>query len=416
MPKRKRSPTKQPVVEAKSNKIYSMFEKNKVKKTTGTWVCNDKVWVYSYLNVEASTKIAGFDLDHTIIKPTKGSVYPKNDFDWEFYFDNIITELKALNKDGFKIVIFTNQKGISSKRNTNINVKNRVENIVENINIPLQVFISTGHPKYRKPARGMWDLLCSEYNENISINISDSFYVGDGAGRLEGPHQFRKDFTDSDKLFSLNIGINFKTPEEFFKKIKYKGAYFDVLFNPKKLFEIKSSLLVPENSIITSNEKEILLLVGITGSGKSFFTTKYFDTNNYHIITNSKKIRCNIFQNPMNVIEGFLNTGKNIVIDEENLDKSTRKFWIDIAKKLKINIRCFYFDLYIYHCCHNVAYKQIIGECQYDPTSKSLIKRSHKMLEPPKYEEGFKEIIKVNFHPSFDNEEHANIYKSYLPL
>ncbi|CEF69104.1 Bifunctional polynucleotide phosphatase/kinase [Strongyloides ratti] len=416
MPKRKRSPQKITEVPTKSSKMYSIFEKNIPKKINGTWYCDDKIWVYSYLDVKASKKIAGFDLDHTIIKPIGGDVHPKHDNDWEFFFDNIVTKFKELKDEGFKIVIFTNQKAISSKRKTHINLKKRIENIMEKINIPLQVFISTGHPKFRKPSRGMWDLLCNEYNDDICVDLSDSFYVGDGAGRLDGPSPLRKDFTDSDKLFSLNIGIDFKTPEEFFKKMKYKGAYYDVLFNPKNLFNISSPLLIPENSKITSDEKEILVLVGIMGSGKSFFVTKYLNIDNYHVINDSKKLKSNIFQNPVTAIEEILNSGKNIVVDEENLEKLTRKFWIDIAKKLKINIRCFYFDLYIYHCCHNIAYKQIIGECKYDPTTKSQVKRSQKMLEPPIYEEGFKDIIKVNFHPHFENKEYANIYKSYLPL
>uniref|UniRef100_A0A0K0F9Y0 Bifunctional polynucleotide phosphatase/kinase (inferred by orthology to a human protein) n=1 Tax=Strongyloides venezuelensis TaxID=75913 RepID=A0A0K0F9Y0_STRVS len=416
MPKRKLSPQKQVDVLTSKKKVFSIFEKKMPLQKTGTWYCDDKIWVFTHFSVKAKEKVASFDLDHTLIRPTNRATHPRHDLDWEFCFDNVIDELKKLYDNGYKLILFTNQKGISSKKNTNINLKNRIENIVEKINLPLQVFISTGHPKYRKPSKGMWELLCEMYNDSIPINLSNSFYVGDGAGRLGEPILPKRDFSDSDRLFSLNIGITFKTPEEFFKKTKYTGGYFDALFNPKIFFDRTLPLLVPENSEIISSEPEIVLLVGITGSGKSFFASKYLDVNNYYIINDSKKLKSNIFQNPLNVIEGFLNDGKNIVIDERNLEKSTRKFWIDIAKELKVNIRCFYFDLYVYHCCHNMAYKQIVNECKYDPSTKSLVKSSQKILQPPTYEEGFKEIVKVNFLPHFENKEYANIYKSFLPL
>ena len=42
-----------------------------------------------------------------------------------------------------------------------------------------------------------------------------SFYCGDAAGRVANLTR-KKDFTDSDIKFAANIGISFKTPEEFF--------------------------------------------------------------------------------------------------------------------------------------------------------------------------------------------------------
>ena len=53
-------------------------------------------------------------------------------------------------------------------------------------------------------------------NENIEVDLSQSIYVGDAAGRPEIPKVKKKDFSTSDRLFALNIGLNFKTPEEMF--------------------------------------------------------------------------------------------------------------------------------------------------------------------------------------------------------
>lgn len=60
---------------------------------------------------------------------------------------------------------------------------------------------------YRKPSPGMWDHLTLRDNEGISVDLSDSLYVGDAAGRVLGwqPGK-KKDFACSDRLFALNIG------------------------------------------------------------------------------------------------------------------------------------------------------------------------------------------------------------------
>lgn len=66
---------------------------------------------------------------------------------------------------------------------------------------------------------------------------SKSFYCGDAAGRKDGKH---KDFSDSDlynilyvRKFALNVGLEFKTPENLFlgdeKKITVSG------FNPANI-------------------------------------------------------------------------------------------------------------------------------------------------------------------------------------
>ena len=59
---------------------------------------------------------------------------------------------------------------------------------------------------------------------------SKSFYCGDAAGRKDGKH---KDFSDSDLKFALNVGLEFKTPENLFlgdeKKITVSG------FNPANI-------------------------------------------------------------------------------------------------------------------------------------------------------------------------------------
>lgn len=60
---------------------------------------------------------------------------------------------------------------------------------------------------FRKPLTGMWDYIVADNDSAVVVDISDSFYVGDAAGRPANwqPGK-KKDFACSDRLFALNLG------------------------------------------------------------------------------------------------------------------------------------------------------------------------------------------------------------------
>uniref|UniRef100_A0A0N4ZK26 Bifunctional polynucleotide phosphatase/kinase n=1 Tax=Parastrongyloides trichosuri TaxID=131310 RepID=A0A0N4ZK26_PARTI len=415
MPKRKNSPIKTPNPQTKKPKYFSIFEMKQEPVKKGTWKCTDEVWIYTHKDIQSKKKIASFDMDHTLIKPKGSGIHPKFDDDWEYLFPTVPTKLKKLHKDDYKIVIFTNQKGISTKKNSKIDIKKRVEDIINKLDIPIQVFVSLGHPKYRKPYKGMWELLSKEHNGDVDISIEDSIYVGDGAGRMNVSENGRRDFTNSDRLFALNIGIKFKDPEEFFLDQTYNGRYNEILFDPKTAFLNKQPLLLPKNSHIMDEKQEIIVLVGITGCGKSHFVSKHLNSERYRIINDSDIAVCKLLGKKSSA-EEILESGKSLVIDGENLTKSVRKSWINMAKEKDIIIRCFYFDVNIFQCIHNMMFKQIIGQTKYHPHVKKDIMLSKSNLEKPSKEEGFEEIVRINFCPEFDNKDHEEIYQNYLPL
>lgn len=57
-------------------------------------------------------------MDGTLIKTKSGRVFPKTIDDWQIAYSEVPGMLKSLHEDGYKIVIFTNQGGISKGRMT----------------------------------------------------------------------------------------------------------------------------------------------------------------------------------------------------------------------------------------------------------------------------------------------------------
>lgn len=52
-------------------------------------------------------------------------------------------------------------------------------------------------------------------NGGVEIDLAESMYIGDAAGR-PAVGKKKKDFSFSDRLFALNVGVKFFTPEEHF--------------------------------------------------------------------------------------------------------------------------------------------------------------------------------------------------------
>ena len=81
---------------------------------------------FENVKIFQEAKIAGFDLDHTLIRPESGAKFPKNKNDWMFQA-NVISKLKELHNSGYIIVVFTNQ---SPKDEDN----KRVEDLIYKMN------------------------------------------------------------------------------------------------------------------------------------------------------------------------------------------------------------------------------------------------------------------------------------------
>uniref|UniRef100_A0A673IGV6 Bifunctional polynucleotide phosphatase/kinase-like n=1 Tax=Sinocyclocheilus rhinocerous TaxID=307959 RepID=A0A673IGV6_9TELE len=235
----------------------------------GHWQQIGSLLLFTAAGLPDSSKIAGFDVDGCIITTKSGKVFPTSPDDWRILFPEIQPRLASLLKTGYKVVFFTNQMGISRGKLRPEVFKSKVEDILQTLQLPIQVFASTAPGIYRKPVIGMWEHLCEKANGGVTVDVSQSFYVGDAAGRPANwaPGKKKKDFSCSDRLFALNIGLQFHTPEEYF--LGWKPAQFSLPeFDPRKL-DSKRRLYDPPDASLTSTKQEVIVAVGFPGSGKS---------------------------------------------------------------------------------------------------------------------------------------------------
>jgi bifunctional polynucleotide phosphatase/kinase len=181
------------------------------------------------------------------------------------------------------------------------------------LNIPLKIAVATTKASY-KPSLQIYEELFTK-----PIDKTKSFMCGDALGRPN-------DHSDCDLKFAEAIGIKILSPEELFP------------------FDKKDTPIV----IKPSETQEIVIMVGMPGSGKSHlaktFTkpfSKPFTKTNYVIIegdiykTSEKMIKAAI---------PHLDKGTSVVFDATNPTREKRKEYITVAERYKIPVRCIYMN------------------------------------------------------------------------
>ncbi|XP_064969535.1 polynucleotide 3'-phosphatase ZDP-like isoform X1 [Musa acuminata AAA Group] len=151
-----------------------------------------------------SERIAAFDFDGCLVNTSVKRIGPDA---WSLMYPSIPEKLQELYKGGYKLVIFTNESNIErwkNKRQQAVDSKiGRLENFIKCVKVPIQVFIACGLGKnkdgtddpFRKPQPGMWKLMEEHFNSSIAVDMDQSFYVGDAAGRTN-------DHSDADIKFA----------------------------------------------------------------------------------------------------------------------------------------------------------------------------------------------------------------------
>ncbi|XP_055693812.1 uncharacterized protein F21D5.5 [Lutzomyia longipalpis] len=367
------------------------------------------IYIWTSKGVISRSKIASYDIDGTIITTKSGNVFPKNLDDWKLAFSEVPGVLKKNHADGFKVVFFTNQASIAKGKLKIEDFIGKVKRIVEKINIPVQVFISTGKGIYRKPMVGMWRLLEERFNDGVKIDMKESFFVGDAAGRAatKGFQKRKKDHSCSDRLMALNLNLRFATPEEHFlraKALPWERPEFD----PKNYVPPKQLLQPPGASLHAAN-KEMIVMVGSPGSGKSAFVQANYQ-GKYEIVSRDK---LGTWQKCVAAAEAALQCGKSVIVDNTNPDIESRKRYTELAKKLKCPCRCFQMATTPAQARHQIAFRELVDP-SHAPINDMVLNSFKSKFKDPTTAEGFSGIVKVNVIPKFKDKKHQDLFHMYL--
>lgn len=102
-----------------------------------------------------------------------------------------------------------------------------------------------------------------------------------------------------------------------------------------------------------------------------------------------------------------------MVIDNTNPDKESRARYIQVAKKLKVPVRCFMMSTTYKQSRHNEVYRQLTNS-KHKPINDMVVNSYKSKYTEPEISEGFAEIVKVNVVLKFDQEDKKALYSRYM--
>lgn len=347
-------------------------------------------------------RVLGMDLDWTLIRPIKGKIHPLDINDWQFLYQDKNNIIKDKLEEGYKLVIFTNQGGLLTKKGGKMGVedfKKRWIHILEQLKsqydiIPAALLVSLYDDFNRKPSTGMWEYMESHLNGGVKVNRAASLYIGDMAGR-------KGDHSASDLMFAMNLDVPFQVPEVFYKDSPsnplnktanlVKSILADeTIFNPKldKLEKDKdkekSYKKISKVNRVTTDEiianledghkQTLVIFIGSPASGKSNWYSR-----NLKKIASAARIKylgMDTFKGTLGKfhkeIEANLKNGDNVVIDNTNGTRKTRDKLASIAKLVepKIQVIAIHFTTEKKICLHQNALRtKMINACELNAIS-----------------------------------------------
>lgn len=375
------------------------------------------------MNNDSIKKIISFDFDGTLCVTKSGSKFCTSATDWKYWQPCVPEILKQYYDKEYRIVIFSNQLGIGKKKVKPEVIKGEFDNFQAAVGLPMDMFIATQEDGSRKPSTGMYDLFVEKACDGKEPNLSESIFVGDAAGRAANSGQIdgKKDFSCSDRKFAMNVGVPFKTPEEFFLN-KPEAKYTMDGFDPQSLKEDapliqstvkassdKSSSSEKSTEIVRPDRQELVLLVGPPASGKSTFVRRYFlpcgkyEHVSRDILKDMKKC--------VSSADAALKAGRSVVIDNTSPKKADREPFIKLAKSNgNIPVRVLFFPFDIQLVQHTNAYRERLLGSSAPHVPLIALRMYFSKMEEPSLSEGIEEVLKINFVPKFENEREKKLF------
>ncbi|KAL9604981.1 MAG: hypothetical protein Q9219_000169 [cf. Caloplaca sp. 3 TL-2023] len=161
------------------------------------------------------------------------------------------------------------------------------------------------------------------------------------------------------------------------------------------------------------NIVDIILLCGSPGSGKSTYYRKHLQPLGYERVnqdTLKTRDKC------LKVATTCLIEGTAVAVDNTNADQETRAVWVQLAQKFQVPIRCVHFTASYKLCEHNDTVRAI-ARGKFNPDERSILPHSAfssfaSRFRQPKVEEGFQDVISVEFQFEGDVEQ-RKLWRQY---
>jgi len=239
------------------------------------------------------SKLAIFDVDGTIIKPKDGRQFPKNKNDWQWLRKSVPETIKQYYQKKYMIIFLTDQ--------TKLWKVDMIKEVIKCLDIPIICLIAMDK-QFHKPNPIFF---LEHFNEKY--NKDKSFYVGDAAGR-------KNDWSDRDKEVAFKLGVKFYVPEDIFPlEIIQNNDYINFF-----------------------HDREVIIMIGYPGSGKSTLVKNIFEPKGYIRIDGaSLKTSSKMIKEASKYIKD-----NSIVFDATNGTKEKRAQFINFANKYNVPVRC----------------------------------------------------------------------------
>lgn len=136
-----------------------------------TWKTYKGVHYGSSSDDKPSTKIALFDMDGTLIVNKNG----RRVIDWEFFNPFVPIKIRELKDDGFRIMIASNQLGVSLEVVSVTDLQKKIEDFTSKIGVEVTAMLAIKKDRFRKPDTGMWNFVLNTLN-NMTVDMESSVY------------------------------------------------------------------------------------------------------------------------------------------------------------------------------------------------------------------------------------------------
>lgn len=142
-------------------------------------------------------------------------------------------------------------------------------------------------------------------------------------------------------------------------------------------------------SLLTTQPYEVVVMVGLQGSGKSTYARAHFSQ---HRLVSKDNLRNNSKpqRRQMQLIQEALQAGESVVVDNTNPAAEDRQPLIELAQKMGARVRCVFLDTPREVCWERNAARE--GAARVPEVGLKVV---CSRLQPPLLEEGFEEVLRL---------------------